>query len=206
VEKHSTPLAEATTPSLEALKAYSTGMKVDESAGAAASTPFFQRAVEIDAKFAMAWANLGLDYSEVGESVLSAENATKAWQLRDRASDPERFFIDFLYDRQVMGNLEKAYQTLELWHQTYPRGDEPPSPQQLLGGLSTHGTGRFERAIEAAQKELAADPGFRYAYHELAASYFFLDRVPEAESALQRAFELKLEAPDLLVSDTTSPP
>ena len=159
VEKHSTPLAEATTPSLEALKAYSTGMKVVLSSGNAAAIPFFRRAVEIDPKFAMAHANLGLSYSAVGESVLSAESTTKAWQLRDRVSDRERFFIDFTYDRQVTGNLEKAYQTLELWLQTYPRGEQP-NPQGLLGGLSTHGTGRFERAIEASQKAIAADPDF----------------------------------------------
>ena len=95
VEKHSTPLAEATTPSLEALKAYSTGMKVNLSSGSAAAIPFFRRAVEIDPKFAMAYANLGLAYSGIGESVLSAESTTKAWQLRDRVSDRERFFIDF---------------------------------------------------------------------------------------------------------------
>ena len=122
MEKHSTPLAEATTPSLEALKAYSTGMKVAISSGNAAAIPFFRRAVEIDPEFAMAYANLGLSYSAVGESVLSAESTTRAWQLRDRVSDRERFFIDFTYDRQVTGNLEKAYQTLELWLQTYPRG------------------------------------------------------------------------------------
>ena len=97
--------------------------------------------------------NLGLAYSAVGESVLSAESTTRAWQLRERVSERERFFIDFTYDRQVTGNLEKAYQTLELWLQTYPRGREPPDPQDLLAGLSTHGTGRFERAIEAAQKK-----------------------------------------------------
>ena len=158
VEKHSTPLADATTPSLEALKAYSTAMKVNLSSGNAAAIPFFRRAVEIDPKFAMAYANLGLTYSGVGESVLSAESTTKAWQLRDRVSDRERFFIDFTYDRQVTGNLEKAYQTLELWLQTYPRGEEPPGPQDLLGGLSTHGTGRFERAIETSQRQIAADP------------------------------------------------
>ena len=152
VEKHSTPLAEATTPSLEALKAYSTGMKVNLSSGNAAAIPFFQRAVEIDPKFAMAYANLGLAYSAVGESVLSAQSTTKAWQLRDRVSDREKFFIDFTYDRQVTGNLEKAYQTLELWLQTYPRGGDL-SAQDLLAGLSTHGTGRFERAIETAQKQ-----------------------------------------------------
>ena len=147
----------------------------------------------------MAYANLGLGYSGVGESVLSAESTTKAWQLRDRVSDRERFFIDFTYDRQVTGNLEKAYQTLELWLQTYPRGDEPPSPHDLLGGLSTHGTGRFERAIETSRKEIAADPDVAFGYGNLASSYFFLDRFPEAERTLQQASERKLENANHLV-------
>jgi tetratricopeptide (TPR) repeat protein len=198
MEKHSTPLAEATTPSLEALKAYSTGMKVDLSSGSGAAIPFLRRAVEIDPKFAMAHADLGLSYSSVGESVLSAQSTTRAWQLRDRVSDRERFFIDFTYDRQVTGNLEKAYQTLELWSQTYPRGQQP-NPQDLLGGLSTHGTGRFERAIEASQKGIAADPNFAIGYANLAESYFLTDRFPEAESTLQRASERKLEMPDFLI-------
>jgi hypothetical protein len=77
---------------------------------------------------------------------LSAESTTKAWQLRDRVSDREKFFIDFIYEREVTGNLEKAYQTLETWYETYPRGEQP-SPHDLLAGLSTQGTGRFERAI-----------------------------------------------------------
>ena len=159
---------------------------------------FFQRAVEIDPKFAMAHASLGLAYSSVGESVLSAQSTTRAWQLRDRVSDRERFFIDFTYDRQVTGNLEKAYQTLELWLQTYPRGEEP-NALSLLGGLSTHGTGRFERAIEASQKEIAADPDFGLGYGSLASSYFFLDRFEEAERALQRATERKLGDSSLLM-------
>src|SRR5450755_2843450 len=117
----------------------------------------------------MAHAQLGFAYSASGESLLSAENTTKAWRLRDRVSDRERFFIDFTYDRQVTGNLEKAYQTLELWLQTYPRGEQP-SPQSLLGGLSTHGTGRFERAIEASQKSIAADPDLAVSYAMLASS------------------------------------
>ena len=107
------------------------------SGGNAVGIPFFRRAVEIDPNFAMAYANLGFSYGNEGESVLSAESTTKAWQLRDRVSDREKFFIDFLYDRQVTGNLEKAYQTLELWYQTYPRGGDPPTPQGLLAGLST---------------------------------------------------------------------
>jgi len=199
VEKHSTPLAEATTSSLEALKAYSTGLKVMVSSGnAAGAIPFVQRAVDIDPTFSMAHAVLGLMYSSVGESVLSAENTTKAWQLRDRVSDPERLFIDFTYDRQVTGNLEKAYQTLELWLQTYPRGGDP-KPQDLLSGLSTHGTGRFERAIEGSRKAIAEDPDAAVVYAGLAQSYLLTDRFPEAESTLARASERKLEVSDLLV-------
>ena len=197
VERHSMPLDEATTPSLEALKAYSTAMKVDVSAGGAAAIPFFRRAVELDPNFAMAYASLGLSYGPTGQSVLSAESATKAWQLRDRVSDREKFFIDFTYHRQVTGNLEKAYQTLELWFQTYPRGADP-SALDLLAGLSSNGTGRFERAIEASQAKLATDPNFIFAYNNLASSYFFLDRFPEAESTLQRASEHKHESPLLL--------
>ena len=130
---------------------------------------------------------------------MSAESTTKAWQLRDRVSDRERFFIDFTYDRQVTGNLEKAYQTLELWFQTYPRGANP-SALDLLGGLSTHGTGRFERAIEAcARKRSPANPDFVFGYCGLASGNFFLDRFAEAENALQRASERKLEVPIFLI-------
>jgi len=198
VEQHSTPLPDATTPSLEALKAYSTGNKVNVTAGFAASIPFFQRAVGIDPKFAMAYANLGLSYSGVGEWGLSAQNATRAWQLRDRVSDREKFFIDFTYDRQVTGNLEKAYQTLELWLQTYPRS-EKPGPLDLLGGLSTQGTGRFDRAIETSQKQIADDPDFLFGYDNLGSAYFLTNRFPEAESTLQRAAERKLDDPALVV-------
>jgi tetratricopeptide (TPR) repeat protein len=118
--------------------------------------------------------------------------------LRDRVSDRERFFIDFTYDRQVTGNLDRAYQTLELWLRTYPRGEQP-SPESLLGGLAAQGTGRFERAIETSQRGIAADPSFALAYANLASSYFFTDRLSEAESTLQRASERKLEIPDVLV-------
>ena len=196
VAEHSTPLAEATTPSLEALKAYSTGMKVVVSSGNADAVPFFQRAVEIDPKFAVAYANLGLSLSAMGESVLSAQSTTKAWQLRDRVSDREKFFIDFTYDRQVTGNLERAYQTLESWFRAYPRGPQP-NALGLLSGLATHGTGRFDRAIEAAQTQLIDDPNM-FAHLNLATAYFFLDRFDESEQTLERAAARKLEAPGLL--------
>lgn len=197
VEKHSTPLAEATTPSLEALKAFSTGIKMATSSGNAAGIPFNLRAIELDPQFAEAYALLGLAYNSNGESELGAEATRKAWQLRDRASDNERFFIDFTYDRQVTGNLEKAYQTLEAWVATYPRGGQP-NARSLLGGLATHGTGRFEIAIEAAKNGLVEDPNSALAYAGVAWGYLLTSRFQEVESTLQRASEHRLESPDLL--------
>ena len=198
VERHSTPLAEATTSSLEALKAYSTGNKAVSFSGTTAGIPYFRRAIDIDPDFAMAHAMLGLLYSAIGESMSSVESTTKAWRLRERVSLQEKFFIDFLYDRQVTGNLENAYQTLELWFQTYPRGEQP-NAQSLLGGVSTHGTGRFERALEASQQAIVADPDFALAYGGVAETYLLTDRFTEAESTLGRAAERKLEAPNFLI-------
>ena len=122
----------------------------------------------------------------------------RAWQLRDRVSDRERFFIDFTYHRQVTGNLEKAYQTLELWAQTYPQRDQNPNPHDLLAGLSTHGTGRYERAIEAARDGIAANPDFGVKYASLASSYFLTGRFSEVESTLHSASERKLQNPQFL--------
>jgi serine/threonine protein kinase/tetratricopeptide (TPR) repeat protein len=198
VERYSMPLSESTTPSLEALKAYTIGLQLTMSAGNAAAIPSFRRAVEIDPNFATAYAHLGLAYNVEGESVLGVESTTKAWRLRERVSDRERFLIDFSYERHVTGNLEKAYQILELWQQTYPHGQQP-NPDSLLGGISTHGTARYERAIDASQKTIAADPDFALAYGNLAGTYFLIDRFAEAEKTLHAASERKLEVPRMLL-------
>jgi serine/threonine protein kinase len=201
VEKHSAPLVDVTTSSLEALKAYSTAQKVNLASGSR-DQALLRRVVEIDPNFAMAYANLALSYSGVGESVLAAENATKAFQLRERASERERFFITFNYDREVTGNLEHAFQTLELWEQTYPRRSAPPDAMELLGGLSTKGTGRWEIAVDRARKTIAAYPDVVIGYGNLALSSFLLDRFGEAENALEQAAALKKEwlaLPQLLV-------
>ena len=202
VERHSMPLAEATTPSIEALKAYSTGMKAAlSSTGNEAALPFFRRAVEIDPNFGIAHAQLGTYLSASGESVLAAESARKAWLLRERVSDRERFYIDFTYDRHVTGNLEKAYQTLELWAQAYPRrGGGNADPRGLLAGIASHGTGRFQTAIEMAQERIARDPDQASAYGLLASAYLRTDRFAEVESTLQRAFERKLEMARILLN------
>jgi eukaryotic-like serine/threonine-protein kinase len=196
VQKHNTPLETATTSSLEALKAYSAGVRVSFSSGFADAIPFEKRAVEIDPQFAMAYANLGIWYSNLGESVLSIENTTKAYQLRDRASDRERFFIATLYDRQVTGNLEKEQQTLKLWAETYPRDVDAHG---LLGGFASIGTGKFEQSIDASKKALSLDPGCRPCDLNLISDYLFLDHLNEAEQWLQHASERNIDIPDVIL-------
>jgi len=196
VEKHDAPLAEATTPSLEALKAYTTGWKVLSSTGSAAAVPFFKRAIEIDPKFAMAYAWLGQLYSDIGESTLSAENIGKAYQLRDRASDAEKFFITASYEIWVTGNLDKAEQTYELWAQAYPRA---VTPHGFLSGTVSTARGNYEKAVDEAKIALGLDPDVAILYSNLALNYVSLERIDEAENTLRRASERKLEMPDFFV-------
>jgi DNA-binding winged helix-turn-helix (wHTH) protein/tetratricopeptide (TPR) repeat protein len=196
VKSHDIPLAEATTPSLDALKAYSVGWQVSFSSGSAASLPFFQRAIEIDSNFASAYATIGRMYGDIGESALSAENTSKAYQLRDRASDQEKFFISLNYDLQVTGNLEKAQQTCELWMQTYPRAW---FPHALLAGGIYPSIGKREESVEEAKIALGIDPDFSIGYSLLADGYLAVERTAEAEKTLQRASERKLDIPDFYV-------
>jgi tetratricopeptide (TPR) repeat protein len=163
--------------------------------GAAAGAPYLVRATEIDPQFAVAYAWLGRAYSDSEQRGPAREATSKAWQLRDRASDQERFFITFSYQRLVLKNREKARQTLELWAQTYPRDMMAHS---LLGASTSMSLGKFEEAGEESQKALDLDPDFPYPYFNLAISYRSRNRLPEAEMTLQRATDRKLEIPELL--------
>ncbi len=195
VRQHDTPLAEATTPSLEALKAYSAGWKAVAATGSAASLPHFNRATEIDPKFAMAYAALGRMYADIGESALSAENGGKAYRLRDHTSDREKFFIAANYDLNVTGNLEKAQQTCELWKQTYPRDGRAHTH---LAGLVYPTLGKYEGSIEEARIAIDAEPDFPVGYNVLADSYISLDRLAEAGETLQKAADRKVKSPFFL--------
>jgi DNA-binding winged helix-turn-helix (wHTH) protein/tetratricopeptide (TPR) repeat protein len=196
VKKYDVPLAEATTPSLEALKAYSAGWQVVSSAGSAAAVPFFSRAIEIDPNFASAYAALGRMYGDIGESVLSAQNTNKAYQLRDHASDQERFFISLTYELQVTGDLEKAQQICDLWVRAYPRAS---LPHGLLAGGVYPSIGKREESVEEAKIALGIDPDFSIGYSLLAGSYLALERTAEAEKTLQQASQRKLDIPDFHV-------
>jgi eukaryotic-like serine/threonine-protein kinase len=196
VRSHDIPLAEATTPALEALKAYSVGWQVSFSSGSAASVPFFQHAIEIDPNFASAYAALGRMYGDIGETVLSAENLRKAYQLRNRTSDQEKFFITVNYELQATGNLHKARQTCDLWAKAYPRAW---LPHALLSGAIYTALGKYEQSVEHGKIAIGIDPDFSIGYVNLALSYMALEHLGEAGNTLQRAFDRKLETPDLLI-------
>jgi eukaryotic-like serine/threonine-protein kinase len=197
VEQHDTPLEDATTSSLEALKAYSTARKVKFlAAGYASAVPLLKHAVEIDPNFAMAYAFLGRTYGDIGEFALSAENTSKAYQLRNHTSERERFFIDVTYHRQVTGNLQKAHQTLESWAETYPRDRDAHG---LLSGFTSQGTGKYQEAIEEGKEAIGLDPDFVPGYANVASAYIYLGRPTEAEKILQQASERKLEIPDYIM-------
>jgi eukaryotic-like serine/threonine-protein kinase len=195
IKGHNVPLAEATTTSLEALKEYSKANQVLHRTGNAPALPLFKRTVEIDPKFAMAYAFLGRIYGELGESSLSIESTSKAWQLRDRTSDNEKFFITATYHMQVTGTMEKAQETFELWGQTYPREYEPPG---LLSGEIYPIFGKHEKAVEQAKRAIGIDPDVPFGYVTLATAYQFLDRFEPAEDILQKAAARKLQIPEMI--------
>jgi tetratricopeptide (TPR) repeat protein len=178
------------------LKAYSAGWQASFSSGSAAAVPFLKRAIELDPNFASAYALLGRFYADIGETVLSAKYTGEAYRLQDHASDQEKFFISVSYDLQVTGNLQKAQQTCDLWIQTYPRAW---LPHGLLSGGVYPPLGEYEKAAEHAQTAIRIDPDFSIGYVNLAASFVSQGRMTDAENTLQRAFERKLEIPDVFV-------
>src|SRR5262249_40384866 len=194
IERYSKPL-EATTPSLEAFQAYSAGMKA-ALAGSVRALPLFQRAVAIDPDFALAHAFIGFRYSMMGESALARPSFLKAYQLRNRASDVERFYIETLYDRDFTGNLERERRTLETWAASYPRD---ASPHTLIAGLALLSIGQYELAIAETEKAIALDPDRTPAYVNRAHNQVYLNRLDDALLTVRRAADRKLESSSLLL-------
>ena len=190
VQQHDVPLEEATTSSLEALQAYSMGWKTNISAGVEAGLPFMKRAVEIDPKFAMGYAALALYAGASGESDLATESIRKAYDLRERASDKERFFITAYYHGRGTGNQEKALQTCEQWAQVYPR---EWSAHTMLTGFVCPVLGRYEQGVEEGRKAIELVPDAYTGYYLLAVNFIYLDRLADVEDVLRRTSERKFE-------------
>jgi Flp pilus assembly protein TadD len=196
VKEHQMPLIEATTTSLEALEAYSAAQAVNVSKGPGAAVKLFKRAAELDPDFALAQAHLGVAYGGIGESVLAAQSLRRAYELRDHASDPEKFFITVNYNQSVTGNLEKSLEAGQLWAQTYPRDVRAHG---FLSSYLTQGLGLYEKSIEEGRLATSIDPDFVFGYTNRAWSYLYLDRPREADNTMREASERKLEPDEFLV-------
>ena len=196
VQKHATPVEKATTTSLEALKAYSLGWKAGFAKGDAVALPFFERAAELDPKFAMAYHAMAVAYSNLNEIGRAAENARKAYDLREKVSERERFSIKGWYYTVATGELEKAAQTFELWKQTYPRDY---IPYGNLGFIYAS-LGNWEKNLEESREAMRLEPDNATNYQNVGSVYMNLNRLDEAEAVFKQADEHKLESESLVAA------
>ena len=192
IQKFDTPLEQATTPSLEALKAYSLGMQTVRTKGPDAATPFFKHAIELDPNFAVAYAYLGILASATLEPSLSVDYRTKAYELRDRTSEAEKYWITATYHKGVTGNIPKAIEACDLWIQAYPRSE---LPHIYLGAAVLPVVGQYERAVEESTEGIRLRPDYTLAYAFRISSYLALNRFDEARATYAQAPEVKLHTP-----------
>ncbi|MGA8232671.1 MAG: serine/threonine-protein kinase, partial [Candidatus Acidiferrales bacterium] len=186
VQKFDVPLSEATTSSLEALKAYSLGEKAH---GTSAAPPYHRRAIELDPNFAMGYAGLGVDYSILGETGRASEYFTKAFRLREHASEREKFFITGVYYSNVTGEVDKAARTFQEEIQTYPREYRA----HLDLGNEYAALGEWEKAREADAESLRLAPDNVAPYVNLLNALISLQRFDEARQVVQQAQARKLD-------------
>ena len=192
VQKFDTPIEQATTPSLEALQAYSLGWKTQTGKGDdAAAAPLYQRAIRLDKNFAMAYASLGTSYSNLGETSVAAENIRKAYELRDRVSEREKFYIESHYYQFVTDDLEKARQVYELWAQTYPRELVPPNNLTYIYGA----LGQYEKALMEAREAFRLNQASGYG--NLANAFLQLNRIAETRATVGEAQSKNFDSPPL---------
>jgi tetratricopeptide (TPR) repeat protein/predicted Ser/Thr protein kinase len=188
VQKFDVPV-EATTPSLEALKAFSMGATTMREKGEARAIPFYRRAIELDPNFAVAYASLGSAYGNLGQASLAAQNITKAYGLRDRVSEREKYRISGLYYENVTGELDKASQVYELWEQSYPR--EMVTHNNL--GVIYSVLGQNEKSVVETEEALRLEPNAINGYGNLAVSNLTLGRLDAAQQVLDQARARQLD-------------
>ena len=190
IKRFDKPLEEATTSSLEALKAFSLGDEKHATGNDLAAMPFYKQAIELDPNFALAYARLGTVYSNYGQLDLSEQNRKKAFELKDRASERERLYITSHYYADS-GQLEKGNAAYELYKQTYPR---EVTPYINLSATALQ-LGDFEKTLENAKAAIKVDPDESRGYSNSAAAYLGLNRVEEAKAIANEGLRLH---PDFL--------
>jgi len=194
VQKYNTPVEQATTPSLDALKAYSLGVKMGNAQGYGAAVPYFKSAIDLDPNFAMAYARLGVEYFNLNQPTLAAQYTTKAYQLRDHTSQREKLYIVSHYHDLVTGNVDQTIAAYQLLQQAYPR--EAASYLNLTSWYNA--IGHYEDALAQAKAAVQLDPNNVLSYTNLALSYIYLNRLEDAQLTLQQAQARDLAQPALL--------
>jgi tetratricopeptide (TPR) repeat protein len=194
VHKLATPIEQATTPSLEALQAYSMGRNLMLTQGNyAAAVPQFQRAIQLDPNLAMAYGSLGTTYHNLGEKELAAENTRRAFELRAKVSEREKFYIESHYHHFVTGDLEKAKQVYELWAQTYPRDSGPINNL----GVVYQTLGQYEKSLEDFRAAQRMTPNDAVGYSNMLGVLVDLNRVKEARAMAAEAAAKKIDSPGI---------
>jgi len=183
VQKLDVPLAEATTTSLEALKAYSLGQKAANEKGSAAGLPYLQRAIELDPNFAMAYMSVGNNYANIAELGRASEYYTKAFQLREHASEREKLTITATYYGGVTGELDKAAQTFQEEIESYPRS----AAAYVDLGTVYSGEGQYEKAAEVTRQAARLAPDQSNSYVNLANYALAMQRFDEARRDIHEA-------------------
>jgi serine/threonine protein kinase len=189
VQKYDTPIQEATTSSLEALQAYSLGVKAESEKGDIAAIPFYRRAIELDPDFALAYSTLGIVYvADLTEPGLAAENLRKAYELRNRVSEREKLNVTGAYYSFVTGELERAAQAYDVYAQAYPRD----GLAHRASGLIYEYLGQYERAAAEVSEAIQLSPGNTDDYSNLMEDYMALNRLDEAKAVYRQAIDRKL--------------
>jgi eukaryotic-like serine/threonine-protein kinase len=191
VQQFATPLEQATTSSLEALKEFSLGVVAHHNLDDQAAVPHLKRAIGLDQNFAMAYATLGVAYSNLTQGNLSRENIAKAFDLKDRASERERFYISAHYYDEGVREIDKAIEIYEQWKKTYPRDTVPWDNL----ALRYEATGQFEKALANASEAMRLNPKDQYAYQNQAEAYVRLNRFDEAKAVLDKATAQNMNVP-----------
>lgn len=189
IQKYDAPIEQVTTSSLEALRYYSLGLEQHSSGQYAAAIPFYQRALEVDSHFAIAFARLATCYNNTKQYEAARAASSKAYEYRDRASEREKLYVEWNYYGAVTGELDKAGEALEVWKRTFPRDWEP---HNLLAVRYTL-FGPFEKAVEEAGEAARLNPRESKAHSNLASGFAGLNRFDEAQRVIQQAMSQKLE-------------
>lgn len=194
VRKFDTPLEQATTSSLEALKAFSSGRATLNTVGSAEALPFFKQATELDPNFALAYAMLGQMYADIGESELSSQNLQHAYDLRQHASEFESDLITAGYLMHVTGDMIAAETACRVWIQAYPRSE---LPQTMLAGIVYPELGEYQKALDAGNVSIQLNPEFPVAYAVTMYAQIPLDQLDAAKATRKQASDHKLDIPFL---------